>query len=142
MHFGFSQEMYSSSTWRMWVSMLTQCTHNECEDRARTEIPAPALSQGWGRLCSARLCSSAGSRCCCSPSAAGRQLGLLAWLGASWKTVGGDWRVQLHPCSPSCLSGAEAVAAYLEGGPIFLHHSGTGSDSHHETPREHTAVSL
>lgn len=56
--------------------------------------------------------------------------------------MGGDWRVQLQPRSPLCLSRAEAVAGYLEGGLIFLHRSGAGSGSHHETPREHTAVSL
>lgn len=88
---------------------------------------------------------SAGSGCCCSPSAEGRQLGLLSLLGASLKTVMGE--IGGYSSSPSGPCASPELGLWLRalkegGGLIFLHRCGTGTAVCCEVPRERAAASL
>lgn len=88
---------------------------------------------------------SAGSGCCCTPSAEGKQLGLLPLLGASLKTVVGE--IGERSSSPSCCCASPELGLCLpaleeEGALPFLHCCGTGSAVCSELPWEPAAVSL
>lgn len=86
---------------------------------------------------------SAGSECCCIPSAEGKQLALLSLLGASLKTVAGE--IEEYSSIPSCPCASPELwlpALKEGGGLIFLRCCGTGSAVCCEIPRECAAALL
>lgn len=100
---------------------------------------------GWRWLVSAGRCGSLCCRLCCSPSAEGKQLGLLSLLGASLKRVVGE--IGGYSSTPSCPCASPELGLGLPalkegGGLIFLHCCGAGSAVCCAIPREHAAASL
>lgn len=119
MQFGFSQEIYSSSTLRIQVSMLTWLPPQWMQERSwywnyTTHLSMGLALAGFSKaLCSllCRLWVLLFSICRREAPGSALPVGSLFEESSGW-----DWRVQLYSLLPLCFPRAGAGAACLEGG--------------------------
>lgn len=146
MQFGFSQEIYSSSTLRIQVSMLTWLPPQWMQERSwywnyTTHLSVGLALAGFSRaLCSllCRLWVLLFSICRREAPGSALPVGSLFEESSGW-----DWRVQLYSLLPLCFPRAGAGPAWKEGGGlIFLHGCGAGSAVCCAIPWEHAAALL